>query len=222
MRRAARASPRHVFLHLPQVPWRSWSPAAPASSAPTSSSTGSRKATSRSSTSTRSPTPATCENLASLRRRRAARVRAGRHRRPRAARPAAGRAPAARGRALRGREPRRPLASTAPSDFVQTNVDRHLHAARGRARATGAALPTATTRRRSASCTSRTDEVYGSLAPDDAGLHRDAPLRAEQPLLGQQGRERPPGARLAPHLRPAGAHHQLLATTTGPTSSPRS
>jgi dTDP-glucose 4,6-dehydratase len=41
------------------------------------------------------------------------------------------------------------------------------------------------------------------------GLHRNPPLRAQQPLFGQQGRQRPPGARLAPHLRPAGAHHQL-------------
>jgi hypothetical protein len=54
------------------------------------------------------------------------------------------------------------------------------------------------------------------------GLHRDPPLRAQQPVLGQQGRQRPPGARLAPHLRPAGADHQLQRTTTGPTSSPRS
>ena len=38
----------------------------------------------------------------------------------------------------------------------------------------------------------------------------DHTLRAQQPLLGQQGRQRPPGARLAPHLRPAGADHQLL------------
>ncbi len=45
-----------------------------------------------------------------------------------------------------------------------------------------------------------TDEVYGSLAPE-------APAFTE--THGQQGRQRPPGARLAPHPRPAGAHHQL-------------
>ena len=55
-----------------------------------------------------------------------------------------------------------------------------------------------------------TDEVYGSLTRRRRAVHRDAPVRAEQPVLGEQGRQRPPGARLAPHLRPAGAHHQLL------------
>ena len=54
-----------------------------------------------------------------------------------------------------------------------------------------------------------TDEVYGSLAADESGLPRDRCLRAEQPVLGEQGGERPPGARLAPHLRPAGADDQL-------------
>ena len=52
------------------------------------------------------------------------------------------------------------------------------------------------------------------------GLHRDALLRAEQPVLGEQGRERPPGARLAPHLRPAGADDQLLEQLR-PLSLPR-
>ena len=55
-----------------------------------------------------------------------------------------------------------------------------------------------------------TDEVYGSLGPTRRAFTEDPPLRAQQPLLGQQGGERPPGARLAPHLRPAGADHQLL------------
>jgi hypothetical protein len=53
-----------------------------------------------------------------------------------------------------------------------------------------------------------TDEVYGSLAPD-APAFTERTLRAQQPLQRQQGRQRPPGARLAPHLRPAGADHQL-------------
>ena len=46
--------------------------------------------------------------------------------------------------------------------------------------------------------------------PDRAGLHRDARLRAQQPVLGDQGRQRPSRARLPPHLRPAGADDQLL------------
>ena len=57
-------------------------------------------------------------------------------------------------------------------------------------------------------------------SPTTPAFTETAHLRAEQPLLGQQGGERPPGARLAPHLRAAGADHQLLATTTGPTSFP--
>jgi dTDP-glucose 4,6-dehydratase len=55
-----------------------------------------------------------------------------------------------------------------------------------------------------------TDEVYGSLAPADPAFTEAEPLRAQQPLFGQQGRQRPPGARVAPHLRVAGDHHQLL------------
>ena len=34
------------------------------------------------------------------------------------------------------------------------------------------------------------------------GLHGRPSLRTQQPVLGQQGRQRPPGARLPPHLRP--------------------
>jgi dTDP-D-glucose 4,6-dehydratase len=54
-----------------------------------------------------------------------------------------------------------------------------------------------------------TDEVYGSPGRDRR-LHRNHALRAELAVLGQQGRLRPPGARLPPHLRAAGADHQLL------------
>jgi hypothetical protein len=39
---------------------------------------------------------------------------------------------------------------------------------------------------------------------------KPAPLRAQQPLFSVQGRGRPPGARLAPHLQAAHAHHPLL------------
>ncbi len=54
-----------------------------------------------------------------------------------------------------------------------------------------------------------TDEVYGSLGDDRPGVQRNDRLRSEQPVLGQQGGQRPSGARLPPHLRPADAHHQL-------------
>ena len=46
--------------------------------------------------------------------------------------------------------------------------------------------------------------MYGSLGPTDPPFTETHPLRAQQPLFGQQGGQRPPGARLAPHLRPAG------------------
>ena len=108
-------------------------------------------------------------------------------------------AAAARGRALRRREPRRPQhprrrPSSAPTSSAP-------HAARGaRARR----------KRRRRFLHVSTDEVYGSLGPTDAPFTETHALRAQQPVLGQQGGQRPPGARLAPHLRPAGADHQLL------------
>ena len=73
--------------------------------------------------------------------------------------------------------------------------------------------------RRSASCTSRPTRSTARSA-QDAAVHRNDALRAEQPVLGQQGRDRPPGARLPPHLRPAGADHQLLEQLR-PVSVPR-
>ena len=45
--------------------------------------------------------------------------------------------------------------------------------------------------------------------PRRSRLPRIRHLRAEQPVLGEQGGERPPRPRLAPHLRPAGADDQL-------------
>ena len=41
-------------------------------------------------------------------------------------------------------------------------------------------------------------------------LHRGNALRPQVALLGEQGQLRPPGPRLAPHLRPADPGHQLL------------
>ena len=51
-------------------------------------------------------------------------------------------------------------------------------------------------------------------------LRRNPPLRAQQPLQRQQGRQRPLGARMAPHLRLAGAHHQLLEQLRAVSTSP--
>ena len=47
-----------------------------------------------------------------------------------------------------------------------------------------------------------TDEVYGSLGP--TGLFTEkTPLDPSSPVLGLQGRQRPAGAGLRAHLRPA-------------------
>ena len=54
-----------------------------------------------------------------------------------------------------------------------------------------------------------TDEVYGSLGTRRP-VHRDHALRSELALLGEQGRVRSSGAGLAPHLRAADHHLQLL------------
>ena len=53
-----------------------------------------------------------------------------------------------------------------------------------------------------------TDEVFGALEPGRPAVHRDHALRPAQPVFGQQGRLRPPGARLVAHLRPADLRHQ--------------
>ena len=67
-----------------------------------------------------------------------------------------------------------------------------------------------------------TDEVYGSLRPDDAPFTETHALRAELALLGEQGRGRPPGARLPPHLRAAHHDQQLLEQLRAAASFPRS
>jgi dTDP-glucose 4,6-dehydratase len=99
---------------------------------------------------------------------------------------------------------------TAPSTARGLHPDqhrRHLHAA-----GIGAGVLGRPARRRSAKpsacCTCPPTRCMAAW-PRRPGLQRDPPLRAQQPLFSQQGRQRPPGARLAPHLRPAGAHHQL-------------
>ena len=106
---------------------------------------------------------------------------------------------------------------------AESHVDRSIHGP-GRVRpdqrrghlqaAGGGARPLAVARRRGARgvpLPARVDRRGLRLAlRDRPGVHRDDGLRAQQPLFGLQGGERPPGAGLPPHLRAAGAHHQLL------------
>ena len=115
-------------------------------------------------------------------------------------------APAARRDPLRRREPRRPQ-HPRPGGVREDQRRRHLHPARGGAPALGRAGRGGAQR---LPLPPRLDRRGLRLAPARrAGLHRDPSACAEQPVLGEQGGERPPGAGLAPHLRPAGAHHQL-------------
>ncbi len=141
-------------------------------------------------------------------RRCAPHVRAGRHLRPRAgaqaARSSTGRAPSCTSPPRATSTAR----STGPAEFVQTNVVGTfclLEEARAYwqqlagARARGVPLPARLHRRGLRLARARRSRV-----------HRGHALRAEQPLQRLQGRLRPPGARLPPHLRPADAHHELL------------
>ena len=104
--------------------------------------------------------------------------------------------------------------SSGPTSWAPSRCSRR------RARTGRSCRPTRS--RRSASCTSRPTRSTARLGPDDPAFTRDRHLRAEQPVFGEQGGERSPGPRLAPHLRPADADDQLLATTTARSTSPRS
>ena len=67
-----------------------------------------------------------------------------------------------------------------------------------------------------------TCEVYGDLALDsDESFTEETPYRPAHALQRLEGGGRPRRAGLHRDLRAAGDDHQLLATTTGPTSSPR-
>jgi dTDP-glucose 4,6-dehydratase len=55
-----------------------------------------------------------------------------------------------------------------------------------------------------------TDEVYGTLGPDDPAFSEETRIRAEQPLCGVEGRIGPPGAGVLSHLGAAGADDELL------------
>ena len=93
-----------------------------------------------------------------------------------------------------------------PAEFIETNVS----APSTCSTAPGLTGPRSTTpaRPRSASCTSPpTRSTARSATPAPSPRRPPTPQFA---LLGLQGRVRPSGAGLAPHLRPAGADHQLL------------
>ena len=85
---------------------------------------------------------------------------------------------------------------------------RHLHAARGGARLLAQARRRGP-RSASASTTSRPTRCSARSAPTGK-FSETTPYAAQLALFRQQGRVRPSGARLAPHLRPADAGHQLL------------
>ena len=110
-------------------------------------------------------------------------------------------------RPLRRRDARRPLdrrpgaRSSRPTSSAPSSCSRRRAPTGGaaRRRARGVPLP------------ARLDRRGLRLArPGRSAVHRDDAVRAEQPVLGVEGRVRPPGARLSPHLRAADAHHQLL------------
>ena len=67
-----------------------------------------------------------------------------------------------------------------------------------------------------------TDEVYGSLSPTEHAFYGRASLPAEQSVLGFQGRQRSPGARLSTHIWTADCSQQIAPTITGHTSFRRS
>jgi hypothetical protein len=94
-----------------------------------------------------------------------------------------------------------------PEDFIQTNIVGTFHLLEACA-ATGAVCLTTADRLSLSACLDR--RSLWLAGQGGGGLQRNAPLRTEQPLLGEQGGERPSGARLPPHLWSAGADHQLL------------
>ena len=96
-----------------------------------------------------------------------------------------------------------------PADFIQTNIVGTFTLLEA-ARALLDARSTSASAQRFRFLHVSTDEVYGSLGPDEPAFSETTRLRAEQPVLGLEGGVRSPGARLPPHLRPADADHQLL------------
>ena len=86
---------------------------------------------------------------------------------------------------------------------------RHLRAAR-RGHAIGGRRCRRRARRHFASSTCRPTRSTARSDRDRSGVHRDDRVCAEQSVLGVEGRVRPSGARLSPHVRAADAHDQLL------------
>ena len=204
VRRATRQNPRRADIE-PQ--WRPHfgaadvtmqacsSPAAPGSSARTTCATCSRTPTTRSPSTTRSPTPATSTTCATSTTTRG--TRSSRATSATAATLEDAMARPRRGRALRRREPRRP-------------VDRRP---RRRSSAPTATAPTSCATspagsESSGSCTSRTDEVYGSI--EVGSFTETDPLEPALAVLGVEGRLRPDRALVPPHLRPAGRRHPVV------------
>ena len=130
-----------------------------------------------------------------------------RHLRPRRDRQGLPRFPARRGHASRRREPCRPL-HRRPGGLRRDQRRRHAAPARGGARLLE--RPRRGRReQRSASTTSRPTRCSARSARTiRPSRERDA-LRSALALFGEQGGGRSSGARLGPHLRPAGPRHQL-------------
>jgi hypothetical protein len=117
------------------------------------------------------------------------------------------RAPAARHRQLRGRI-HVDRSIHGPEDFIQTNIVGTFRLLEVGARILD--RPAAQAERRpSASCTCRPTRSMARCRPPIRPSPKTT-LRAQQPVFGEQGGQRPPGACLASHLRAAGADDQLL------------
>ena len=186
------------------------SPAAPASSAPTSCSTGSRATGEPVVNLDKLTYAGNLENLRRARGRPAPRLRARRHRRR--ARWSRALLAEHRPRAivqLRRRVPRRPLDRRPGRRSSRPTSSAPSRCSRRRARY-WTALPAAASAR--VPLPARLDRRGLRLArPRRPGRSRETtPYAPNCPYSASQGGVRPPRARLAPHLRPADAHHQLL------------
>ena len=95
-----------------------------------------------------------------------------------------------------------------PAAFVDTNVVGTFNLLEA-ARAFWSALPEEE-RRAFRFLHVSTDEVYGSLGPDDPPFTETSAYAPNSPVLGVEGGGRPSGARLSSHVRVADAHDQLL------------
>ncbi len=120
---------------------------------------------------------------------------------------ACSRSAAGRGAQPRGRDARRSV-DRRPAPFIDTNIvgtfvlleaaRRHRRGARRRRRARAFRFLHVST-----------DEVYGTLGASGLVQRGDA-VRAELAVRGEQGGGGSPGPRVLPHLRAAGADHELL------------